>query len=212
MSRSRRALVLGCAALAIASSCRRDRGDEALRAGRTQEGMASWYGPGFDGRRTASGERFDMHEVSAAHRTLPFGTRISVRRLDTGKSVVVTVNDRGPFVRGRVVDLSLGAARKIGLDRDGIARVVLDVVSWPSDAPDAIFTVQVGAFQDPANAGRLRERLSERWDDVHIQEWYEFHRVRVGAFASESAALDAGARLEVELSGDGLVPFVTREN
>lgn len=85
--------------------------------------MASWYGPGFHGRRTASGERFNTGAFTAAHRTLPFGTRVRVVNQTTGRSVVVRINDRGPFVRGRVIDLSKAAARAIGVS--GVARVTL---------------------------------------------------------------------------------------
>jgi rare lipoprotein A len=93
------------------------------------EGIASWYGPGFAGRRTASGERFDPSKMTAAHRTLPFGTRVRVVALRTGDSVVVRINDRGPFGnRGRIIDLARGAARRIGLDRAGVMRVRLEIV------------------------------------------------------------------------------------
>lgn len=85
--------------------------------------MASWYGPGFHGRKTASGERFNTGALTAAHKTLPFGTRVRVENVHTGRSVVVRINDRGPFVRGRVIDLSKAAARAIGMD--GVARVRL---------------------------------------------------------------------------------------
>ena len=87
------------------------------------EGLASWYGPGFAGKRTASGERFDPHELTCAHRTLPFGTRLKVTNLENGRSVVVRVNDRGPYAGGRVLDLSREAARRIGLLGKGVARV-----------------------------------------------------------------------------------------
>lgn len=189
-------------------ACRHDRALDGLRKGEGQEGQASWYGPGFDGRKTANGERYDMHGRSAAHRTLPFGTRIRVTRVDNGESIAVRVNDRGPFVRGRIVDLSLGAAKAIGLDRDGVARVVLTVEEWPDGDVAAIYTVQVGAFKEVANARRLRDTLSARWDDVHVHAWYEFHRVRVGMFATESMADEAGEKL----SEEGFTPFVTREN
>ncbi|MCB1494017.1 MAG: septal ring lytic transglycosylase RlpA family protein [Rhodobiaceae bacterium] len=92
-------------------------------AGASQCGGASWYGPGFQGRKTASGERFNMHGMSAAHRTLPFGTKLRVKNLRNGRSVIVRVNDRGPFVRGRVIDLSKGAATKLGMMKTGTARV-----------------------------------------------------------------------------------------
>ena len=88
-----------------------------------QRGLASWYGPGFQGRRTASGERFNSHQLTAAHRSLPFGSRTRVTNERTGRSVVVRINDRGPFVRGRVIDLSQAAARAIGLG--GVGRVSL---------------------------------------------------------------------------------------
>ena len=96
-----------------------------------QMGDASWYGPGFHGRKTASGEVFDMHARTAAHRTLPFGTLVRVTRLDTGASTVVRINDRGPFKPGRVIDLSNGAARDIDMVRDGVVRVRIDVLRLP---------------------------------------------------------------------------------
>lgn len=96
-----------------------------------QIGEASWYGPGFHGRKTASGEVFDMHARTAAHRTLPFGALVRVTRLDTGASTVVRINDRGPFKPGRVIDLSNGAARDIDMVRDGVARVRIDVLRLP---------------------------------------------------------------------------------
>jgi rare lipoprotein A len=89
----------------------------------SQRGLASWYGPGFQGRRTASGERFNTHSMTAAHRSLPFGTRVRVTNERTGRSVVVRINDRGPFVRGRVIDLSKASARAIGVS--GVAKVRL---------------------------------------------------------------------------------------
>lgn len=95
----------------------------AARAKPLQDGLASWYGPGFHGRRTASGEKFNTHRLTAAHRSLPFGTQTRVTNERTGRSVVVRINDRGPFIRGRVIDLSWAAARAIGLS--GLARVRL---------------------------------------------------------------------------------------
>lgn len=98
-------------------------------AGHALAGMATWYGPGFVGRRTANGERFDPAQLTAAHRTLPFGTRVRVVSERTGDSVVVRINDRGPFGHAeRIIDLSRGAARRIGLDRAGVMRVRLEIV------------------------------------------------------------------------------------
>ena len=89
------------------------------------QGLASWYGPKFHGRRTASGERYDMHGLTAAHKTLPFGTKVRVRSLYTGKEVVVRINDRGPFSHSRIIDLSLGAISALGLRHRGVTEVVL---------------------------------------------------------------------------------------
>jgi rare lipoprotein A len=88
--------------------------------------VASWYGPGFHGRRTASGQVFDQKRFTAAHKTLPFGTRLRVTNLRNGRSVLVTVNDRGPFVRNRQLDLSLGAARHLGIVQPGTAPVLIE--------------------------------------------------------------------------------------
>lgn len=90
---------------------------------------ASWYGPGFHGRRTANGERYDMHGLTAAHKTLPFGTKVRVTNVANGKSVVVRINDRGPFVRGRTIDLSRGAAQAVGMLGAGVAQVRLEVLA-----------------------------------------------------------------------------------
>ena len=94
-----------------------------------EKGIASWYGGKFHGRKTASGERYDMNKMTAAHKTLPFGTRVRVTNLDTGRKVVVRINDRGPFVRGRVIDLSRAAARKVDMIQAGTARVLVEVLA-----------------------------------------------------------------------------------
>ena len=89
------------------------------------QGLASWYGPKFHGRRTASGERYDMHALTAAHKTLPFGTKVRVRSVHTGKEVVVRINDRGPYKHSRIIDLSLGAITALGARHRGVTEVVL---------------------------------------------------------------------------------------
>jgi len=99
-----------------------------------ETGIASWYGPGFDGNLTANGEVYDMHGISAAHKTLPFGTVVEVVELDTGNRLVVRINDRGPFVEGRIIDLSRGAAEELGIINKGITEVGLRIISWPDDA------------------------------------------------------------------------------
>src|SRR5438132_12150775 len=103
--------------------------EEAAPAGKPatiQVGMASWYGPGFRGQETASGETFDQHALTAAHRTLPLGTEAKVTNLETGQSVIVKINDRGPYVQGRHLDLSQAAAKQIGLTKTGVAKVKIE--------------------------------------------------------------------------------------
>ncbi len=102
-----------------------------MTAPRRQRGVASWYGPGFYGNQTANQEYFDPSRLTAAHRKLPFGTYVRVTRLDKDKSVVVRINDRGPFIRGRIIDLTETAAREIDMLHDGIAPVVVEVLYCP---------------------------------------------------------------------------------
>jgi rare lipoprotein A len=122
-----RAAVLA-AVLFLLPACALVRREAPPAARPGQVGTASWYGPGFHGRRTASGERFDQHGLTAAHRSLPFGTRVVVTNLANGRSVTVRINDRGPRVRGRTIDLSRAAARRLGMEGRGVARVRLQVL------------------------------------------------------------------------------------
>jgi rare lipoprotein A len=103
----------------------------------TQVGTASWYGPGFHGRETASGETFNQHALTAAHRTLPLGTTATVTNLETGQSVQVTINDRGPYVSGRHLDLSQAAAKRIGLIKKGVAKVKIEAKPHARSSSDA---------------------------------------------------------------------------
>ena len=112
-------------------SCLAVAGCATWMAPEEQIGIASWYGPGFHGNKTANGEVFDMNARTAAHRTLPFGTLVRVTRLDTGASTVVRINDRGPHVAGRVIDLSNAAARQLDMVADGVARVRIDIIHLP---------------------------------------------------------------------------------
>ncbi len=153
--------------------------------GWTQTGVASWYGPGFHGRPTASGEAFDMDAMTAAHRTLPLGTRVEVTVLATGRRTRVRVNDRGPFVDDRVLDVSRAAARRLGFLQDGTARVRIRVVEPPEDC----FEVQLGSFAEPGNAEDLRGRLRERGEPARLEEGPDdFVRVVAGPYASEDRA------------------------
>ena len=129
MSPRRAAWALAALALCGCASHRPPAPLASVPLGTVQEGVASWYGPGYHGRRTASGERFDQDDLTAAHPSWPFGTRVRVTLLSTGKSCVVRINDRFGGHKGRIVDLSRGAARKIGLIGPGSGRVRLEVIS-----------------------------------------------------------------------------------
>lgn len=169
------------------------------RAGTTQRGVASWYGEPFHGRATASGEIYDMHQLTAAHRELPLGTVVDVLNLDNGKRVTVRVNDRGPFAKGRIIDLSYAAAKKISMVGPGTAKVEVEVRELGGGPPGpnmtTRFTVQVGAFQDPANAERLRNDLATTFNDVRLIQDGRWHRVRVGTFSRQKDADDVRRRL-----------------
>lgn len=127
-----RIMLLAPALLAAACAPARPPSTPAVpEPGFLQEGVASWYGPGFEGRPTASGEAFDPNQLTAAHRTLPFGTRLRVVHVASGREVVVRINDRGPFIRGRVIDLSRAAAQRLNMIGEGTARVRLHVLEDP---------------------------------------------------------------------------------
>lgn len=156
-------------------------------AGWSETGVASWYGPGFHGKLTASGERYDMEALTAAHRQLAFGTRLRVRNLDNGRTVDVRVNDRGPFARGRVIDLSRAAARTLGMLGPGTAPVEL-VVLAPSPLRHCS-VVQVGAFNEPGNARRLAARLEGEGEPARLERGGDgLTRVLLGPYPDLSTA------------------------
>ena len=179
-------------------------------AGYTEEGNASWYGEPFNGRRASNGEIYDMYKLTAAHRTLPFDTMVRVTNLNNGKSTVVRITDRGPFVENRIIDLSLAAAREIDLVGPGVAPVHVEVLG-NVDLTAGFFTVQVGAFRERDNAERLRDRLSTSYSPVFIQQYDSpnglLYRVRVGKISGENAARQFGDQLR---SREGFMPFITR--
>src|SRR6266576_6385959 len=133
-------------------------------SGYTEEGNASWYGLPFHGRHASNGEIYDMYRLTAAHRTLPFETMVRVTNLNNGKSTVVRITDRGPFVDDRIIDLSFAAAREVDSVGPGIVPVRVEVISPGLDPTSGFFTVQVGAFRERANAERLRDRLSASYN------------------------------------------------
>ena len=136
----------------------------------SEVGLASWYGP--SPRHTASGEAYTAMEMTAAHRTLPLNTIIRVTNLANGQSAVVRVNDRGPFVKGRLLDLSIAAARETGVYRAGTARVRIDVLSYPPSASTpGHWCVQIGAFQSQSNAVALKQQLLRRYNNSQVIEF-----------------------------------------
>lgn len=184
----------------------------AAPVGYSEEGNASWYGNPFHGRRASNGEVYDMYKLTAAHRTLPFGTMVQVTNLNNGKSTVVRITDRGPFVEGRVIDLSLAAAREIESVGPGVVPVRLEVVGNDVDVAAltaGFFTVQVGAFRELANAERLRDRLSVTYSPIFIQKYDSsegtFYRLRVGKVSGEDAAKELALKLRTQEGSTTLV-------
>lgn len=191
-----------------------------------QQGIASWYGREFHGRRTSSGETYDMFAMTAAHKTLPLGTYVRVHNLDNGKTLDVRINDRGPFVHGRIIDLSYSAAKALGVAGPGTAHVKITALGAPVQAGGAApapayapldyysgnFTFQVGAFAERANAERLVGKLDQRYQNAHMTTYFDgrrtFFRVRVG----RSTSLEQAAEFEQTLIRDGFAEtFIVAE-
>jgi peptidoglycan lytic transglycosylase len=207
-ARARR-LALALVAMVLAGC---GRAAVAPTAGHPQSGVASWYGPGFHGQPTSSGAIYDQHGLTAAHQKLPLGTRARVTNLDNGKTVEVLINDRGPFAKGRVIDLSYAAAHEIGMIGPGTANVRIEVVARPENgASHVAYCVQVGAFSEEGKARALRARLAGQYDDVYISAVQarpdRMFRVRVGPYAERTRAESCAA----DLSGLGLPAVVTEE-
>ena len=156
-------------------------------------GYASWYGHPYHGRRTSNGETYDMNKMTAAHRTLSFDTVVKVSNLSNGKEVTVRINDRGPFVKDRIIDLSYSAARQIDMVGTGTARVNLEILNVvPNPFPLAI---QVASFKEEVNAKKLQADLKERFSPVAVQVFQSpegnFFRVLVGQFKDSREAQTA---------------------
>jgi len=158
------------------------------------EGLASWYGgrDGFDGKPTASGEIYDSSQLTAAHRDLPLGTVVDVTNVGNGRTVRVRINDRGPFVRGRIIDLSRAAAEEIGLVGPGVGEVRVTVVGAVAEAPvgsaSGLWAVQVGSFADRGRAERHAERVRATGHGVFLEPYRGLSRVKVGPYDSRKDA------------------------
>lgn len=181
------------------------------RSAASQTGIASWYGPGFHGKATASGEIYNQHDLTAAHQTLPLGTRVMVTNLENSRSTEVLVNDRGPFAKERVIDLSLAAAQAIDMVGPGTALVRIDVLESPVPVPavksSLDYTLQLGSFSQLENAQQLRNQLVKLHPEVDIKPLKAadktFYRVHLGTFSNRAAA-EAQAR-QIAQSGYSVI-------
>ena len=194
--------LLGCA-LALSGCAKKHRATAAPVAlpqiRHTETGLASWYGRPYHGRTAANGEIYDMEKLTAAHRTLPFGTQVRVTNLANDRSVDVRIIDRGPFIDGRIIDVSHAAAEAIGMIGAGIAQVRLDLLAMPDSAViDNWYAVQVGAFRDKARAEHLRLTLEQEFGIARLvmrpgspSLW----RVLVGRERTEEGAGALAARI-----------------
>ena len=193
-----------------------------------QTGKASWYGTKFQGRPTASGEIYDMHKKSAAHKTLPLGTYVEVLNLENNKNTVIRINDRGPFVKGRIIDLSYAAAKEIGLIGPGTSEVRVsalgkevgkensDVDAKPlveiREIEKGEFTIQIGSFKEKRNATKLADRLKVIFDYVNITEFKDeanttYYRLHI----SKTESLTNAGKIEKKLEDMGFTDaFIVR--
>lgn len=186
--------------------------------GYREKGLASWYGQAFHGRNTSNGETYNMHAMTAAHKTLPMNTMLLVKNLESGKKTVVRINDRGPFVRGRIIDLSYKAAKKIDVVANGTARVQIvalaeGTVSSKNTQPNLLlkdlsigeFYVQIGAFSKKINAIRLQKRFTDAGHTTVIQKYYGPQSIlyRVQVYAGKT--LQHAQRSEKALLNHGYV-------
>jgi rare lipoprotein A len=212
-------IVTSCLAL-ILSSCGERRSVRAAvppAVNGIEVGIASWYGHPYHGRTSASGEVYDMEQLTAAHRTLPFGTLVRVVNLENEKTVDVRINDRGPFIDERIIDLSHAAAQAIDLIGPGIARVRLEVLLAPaavtSSVNTGVFSVQVGAFRVRANADRMCAEMEARYGAARLAlqpGTTDIWRVVVGheATINDAGILAKRIKAEQELAH----AFVVRED
>lgn len=180
--------------------------------GLIQNGMASWYGPGFHGKLTANGEVYNQHDLTAAHRTLPLGTRVMVTNANTNQAIEVRINDRGPYVGDRIIDLSYAAARTIGVYGPGVAPVRVEVLAPAAPVLSVAYAVQLGSYADASQASALKSRMVGRHPDVYISPMdtglKRYYLVRIGPFTRREEAL---SRAE-DIAQTGMQVIVVEED
>jgi rare lipoprotein A len=168
-----------------------------------QTGIASWYGPGFHGQATASGVIYNQYDLTAAHQTLPLGSRVVVTNLNNGKSVEVLINDRGPFAKGRIIDLSHAAAQSIELVGPGTAPVRIEVIEAPykiqAIRASLDYTLQLGSFAQLENAQQMRDRLQQSFAEIAVVPTQSsngtYYRVQLGTYSNRAAAEEKARQL-----------------
>lgn len=198
-SRLKKTLYVSALILFLAS-CARMR---YFPSGNVQTGLASWYGPEFHEKITSSKEIYNMHDMTAAHRTLPFGTYVIVTNLVNGKSVVARINDRGPFIKGRIIDLSFAAAKILDMIGEGVVQVKIEVLQDLSPKKSGQkYSVQVGAFIYKKNALDLKNKLQKKYKGIYVSLFKTstqiYYRVRIKARNLETAQ-----KIGRELAKDG---------
>jgi len=156
--------------------------------GWTQRGIASWYGPNFHGKYTSDGEIYNMYAYTAAHKTLPMNTIVKVTNLNNGKSVIVRINDRGPFIKGRIIDLSYAAGKKIGLDVTGTAPVEIKVIGFKGKKYVKEYKIQVGAFISKKGALKIANKYKNFGYNTEVLKVDNFYKVYINGFKSYDEA------------------------
>lgn len=202
-------VVFSCAKKSVEST--RPPGEKAppggyIEEGSTQVGIASWYGIEEHNNHAASGERFSKHAYTAAHKSLPLGTVVRVTNMENGRDVIVEINDRGPFVKGRIIDLSYAPAKSIGMIQQGTVEVKVEVISTPSTRGGSYFqplyTVQVASFSEKGKALSLKRTLDGEYDDVRVESIElsgdNYWRVRVGRYEEKQDADQTASKLRTD--------------
>ena len=204
-------LVVICASLLAASCGKKVKTAKPPRIGSTETGVASWYGHPYHGRRAANGEVYDMEKLTAAHRTLPFSTWVRVQNLSNQRTVDVRIQDRGPFINGRIIDLSRAAARQIEMIGPGTAKVRLTIIAPPRNiqTQPELFGIQVGAFREQPRAEALQAEMKQKYGSARLVRrggdppvW----RVLVG----EEGSAEKAEELAAKIRSEGQSAFVVR--
>ena len=208
MNRTKRTIFMLALLLLFFSACVRTK---YFPEGNIQTGLASWYGEDFHGKLTSNREIYNMNDMTAAHKTLPFGTRVIVTNLNNNKSVTVRINDRGPFIEGRDIDLSYAAAKVLEMVEPGVVPVTIEVLKNLSPRPSSLkYSIQIGSFSKKTNAVNLRRKLGDRFGSVYITEFktglQTYFRVRIKA----KTRVDA-ERIAAKLQQNGYTVIILEE-